>query len=111
MGYSYYCPHIAFGFRDIAAHGGRFLSYDKGRYMRTYATEVNKGYICDLFIGITCRMDTKTGALTYEDKALEELMEFVQRYKAFHNISEEIELTYSPVLSGDCEYEHSYEIE
>jgi hypothetical protein len=111
MGYSYYCPHIAFGFRDVAARGNKFLSYDGGRYMRTFATEVNKGYVCDVFIGIKCRMDTKTGALTYEGKALEELMEFVQRYKAFHNISGEIELSYSPVLSGDCEYEHSYEIE
>lgn len=79
--------------------------------MRTFATGVNKGYACNVFIGIKCSMDAKTGVLTYADGELEELMEFIQRYKDFHKISEEIELNYSSVLSGDYEYERSYTIE
>ncbi len=104
MGYSYYCPLVAFGFREIAHR--KILSYD-GNYVQVYATEVNKGYICRAFIGIRCRLDSD-GKLVYQPGHYDELLKVVEKYKAYHNITDDIKLGYAPVLSGDLETEDSY---
>ncbi len=111
MGYSYYCPHIAYGFIPVELPNGAILMIHDSHYIRVFATEVNKGYICQAFIGIVCDLDPVSGHASYTPEAYDELMRFIELYKSYHHIHADIPLGFRPVISGDWEYERSYTID
>lgn len=105
--YPEYMPKIAFGFRDIG-YDASTLYYKDGTHVGVHALQVYKNKIHGAFIGVVCTLDTN-GHLSCTDEARIELLNFLEVYKAFHNI-EDIALSFSPVITGNWKYNFKYKL-
>ncbi len=121
MGYSYFCPYIVYGFRDVRNGwgDGKTLERDHGPMgVDVYAGEVNKGYnICPI-IGIQCGLADDGTVFIQNEADRESLMEFMEDYKRHYAsigipediIRKHVVPSYHLVVSGDWECGDTYTI-
>jgi hypothetical protein len=121
MGYSYFCPYVVYGFRDVRNGwgDGKTLEREPGPTgIDVYAGEINKGYnICSI-IGIQCGLAGDGTVFIHNEAERQTLMEFMEDCKAYYvsiGIPEDIIRkvvvpSYHLVVSGDWECHDTYRI-